>query len=176
MKRLIILVLFLAPLWLLAQDGTVIEPKINAQTIMGLDTSNLVTTSLPNHVVGQGTNGQILQTDGSGVLTWITNAAFSGVIGVDASNISSVNLYRANDTISESFGHLHNEYKLVTETIYLTDVSNPPTDAELDAAFGTPATVGKRSFYIDDAGGGTNFYKIISDGTSWWIFTGTKAL
>ena len=58
-----------------------------------------------------------------------------------------------------------------------TDVSNPPTDAEIDAIFGTPATVGSGfGRYIDDNGAGTNFYSVVSDGTNWWVFTGTKAL
>ena len=62
-------------------------------------------------------------------------------------------------------------------TVQTTDVSNPPTDAELDSAFGTPATVGAGwSTYIDDNGGGANFYTVVSDGTNWWIFTGAKAI
>lgn len=65
----------------------------------------------------------------------------------------------------------------ITQAISNTDVSNPPLDAELDAAFGTPATVGAGwTTYIDDAGLGANFYRVASDGTNWWIFTGTKAL
>jgi hypothetical protein len=64
-----------------------------------------------------------------------------------------------------------------TQKVNTTDVSNPPTDAELDAAFGTPATVGTGwSTYIDDAAGGANFYHIVSDGTNWWHFAGTKAV
>lgn len=63
--------------------------------------------------------------------------------------------------------------KIVVKT---DDVSNPPTDAELDAAFGTPAAVGSGwSVFIDDGGGGSNFYLVASDGTNWWIFTGTVA-
>lgn len=58
-----------------------------------------------------------------------------------------------------------------------TNVSNPPTDAELDAAFGTPATVGAGfTAYIDDNNADTNFYQVVSNGTSWWVFTGTKAV
>jgi len=65
----------------------------------------------------------------------------------------------------------------IKQKVYTDDVSNPPTDAELDAIYGTPATVGAGyTSYIDDNGGGTNFYQIISDGTNWFILTGTKAL
>lgn len=56
------------------------------------------------------------------------------------------------------------------------DVSNPPTDAELDAEFGTPATVGAGfRATIDDNGAGTNHYLVWSDGTNWIIHTGTIA-
>jgi hypothetical protein len=58
-----------------------------------------------------------------------------------------------------------------------TDISTPPTDAELDAEFGTPAAVGDgyRAF-IDDAGAGNNAYIIVSDGTNWWHVALTKAV
>ena len=63
-------------------------------------------------------------------------------------------------------------------TLYSTaNVSNPPTDAELDAIYGTPAAMGAGfSFHLDDAGGGINFYYVVSDGTNWFYFTGTKAI
>lgn len=51
-----------------------------------------------------------------------------------------------------------------------------PTDAELDSAFGTPATVGAGFIgVVDDAGAGTNEYLCWSDGTNWFFATGTKA-
>lgn len=57
-----------------------------------------------------------------------------------------------------------------------TDVSNPPTDAELDAALGTPATVGSGYLaLLNDAGGGTNEYLVTSDGTNWLYVALTKA-
>lgn len=61
--------------------------------------------------------------------------------------------------------------------VYTTNVSNPPTDAELDAAFGTPATVGTGwSAIIDDNAGGVNIYRVVSSGTVWGIFTAVIAL
>lgn len=57
------------------------------------------------------------------------------------------------------------------------NISNPPTDAELDAIYGTPATVGKGfTSVINDNAASANFYLIISDGSSWWYFAGTKAV
>jgi hypothetical protein len=55
------------------------------------------------------------------------------------------------------------------------NVSNPPTDDDLDSAFGTPATVGAGFLaLLDDNGGGTNVYLIASDGTNWWYKALTK--
>lgn len=57
------------------------------------------------------------------------------------------------------------------------DVHNTtPTDAELDTAFGTPASVG-RGFIgtIDDADGDTNFYLAIPSDGSWYFIKLTKA-
>lgn len=57
------------------------------------------------------------------------------------------------------------------------DVTNPPTDAELDATFGTPAAVGAGFIrLLDDAGAGANFYLVASDGANWWTFTAAKAV
>lgn len=57
------------------------------------------------------------------------------------------------------------------------NVTNPPTDAELDSAFGTPATVGAGfTATLDDAGGGTAMYSVASDGTNWWYTLMTKAV
>lgn len=57
------------------------------------------------------------------------------------------------------------------------NVSNPPTDAELDAAFGTPAAVGDGYIaFVDDAGAGTAVYLVSSDGTNWWHGLLTKAV
>lgn len=60
--------------------------------------------------------------------------------------------------------------------ISTANVTNPPTDAELDTAFGTPANVGAGfTAVLDDNAGGANFYIISSDGTNWWHAAMTKA-
>lgn len=63
-------------------------------------------------------------------------------------------------------------------TIQSTDNVNDtiPTDAELDTAFGTPATVG-RGFIgtIDDASGETNAYLAFASDNSWFVLKFTKA-
>ena len=56
------------------------------------------------------------------------------------------------------------------------NTSNPPTDAELDSLFGTPAELGQGfSVLLDDAGGNANAYRVHSNGTSWWYDALTKA-
>jgi len=72
----------------------------------------------------------------------------------------------------------HNHDTNGVRTLHSTaDVSNPPTDAELDAEFGTPATVGAGFIAtIDDNGADANFYMVWSTGASWVIHTGTKAV
>lgn len=57
------------------------------------------------------------------------------------------------------------------------NVTTPiPTDAELDSAFGTPATVGAGfTATLDDNGAGTAMYAVASDGTNWWYTLMTKA-
>lgn len=56
------------------------------------------------------------------------------------------------------------------------DVTNPPSDAELDTAFGTPATVGAGFVgVLDDAGAGANVWLVASDGANWWYVAMTQA-
>jgi len=60
--------------------------------------------------------------------------------------------------------------------VYTNNVSNPPTDAELDSAIGTPATVGAGyTALLDNSGAGSNVYYVASDGTNWWYTAMTKA-
>lgn len=57
------------------------------------------------------------------------------------------------------------------------DISNPPTDAELDAEFGTPATVGAGFMaIINDNNGDAAEYLVHGNGTSWWYVALTKAV
>jgi len=113
MKKLLIMAVLLLPLIGFAQH----RPLTNASTLQGLDTSDFVRTTAPNRVVGQGTNGQILVTDGAGGLTWTTSSSTSGVIGIDATNISAVKLYTPTDTMTESFAHVHTEYASVLAAV-----------------------------------------------------------
>lgn len=56
------------------------------------------------------------------------------------------------------------------------DVSNPPTDAELDSAFGTPASLPVPfAAVVNDNDADTAMYLVVSNGTSWWYGALTKA-
>ena len=67
-----------------------------------------------------------------------------------------------------------------TRTRISTDnISNPPTDAEIDAAFDTPANLPSGFIgIIDDAGGSTVSYMVWPDDakTAWFWAVGTLAL
>ncbi len=57
------------------------------------------------------------------------------------------------------------------------NVSNPPTNAQLNSAFGQPSQVGAGFIAtLDDNGTHTNEYLVWSDGSNWWYATGTKAV
>lgn len=56
------------------------------------------------------------------------------------------------------------------------NVSNPPTDAQLDAAFGAAAGISEGMIkFVDDNGAATAVYLAVPLNGAWWIFTGTKA-
>ena len=56
----------------------------------------------------------------------------------------------------------------------VANVSNPPTDAELDAAF--PNAYGGFAAIVDDQGAGLIVWFVVYSGTSWWYEGLTKAV
>jgi len=57
------------------------------------------------------------------------------------------------------------------------NVSDPPTDAELDSAFGTPTTVGSGFVgVLDDNSDDTDVWLCYTSDTSWFYLQGTKAV
>jgi hypothetical protein len=54
-----------------------------------------------------------------------------------------------------------------------TDVTNPPTDAELDAVTDAQNQRDGCMIFVDDAGGHEHAYLCIHDGTKWWQLTMT---
>ena len=69
-----------------------------------------------------------------------------------------------------------NTYGIRTEQS-VANFSSPPTDAELNAAFGTPETLG-RGFVatIDDADGDTTCWLVFTSDASWFYEAMTKAV
>ncbi len=59
----------------------------------------------------------------------------------------------------------------------ISNVSNPPTDAQLDSIFGTPAILG-RGFIgtIDDNSSDTDVWIVWTTDASWFYVKGTKAV
>jgi len=61
--------------------------------------------------------------------------------------------------------------------VSVDDVSDPPTDAELDSAFGTPAALGAGFVgVLDDNSGDADVYICYTSDTSWYYLKGTKAV
>jgi hypothetical protein len=76
------------------------------------------------------------------------------------------------------FGDLGNFSVAGLRTQVSTDnVSDPPTDAELDAAFDTPANLGAGFIgIVDDNSGDTDVWLCYTSDTSWYYLQGTKAV
>ena len=116
-------------------DPTIFNDDLTVTGNIGL-TGNIDATTITvggsyTFPSSDGTVNQIIKTDGSGNLSFIANAAFSGAIGFDATNLSAVRIFRASDTITESWGHSHNEYLLATGGVVNGNV-NFNSDAQAD--------------------------------------------
>lgn len=63
----------------------------------------------------------------------------------------------------------------IKQSITTGNVSNPPTDAELDSFFTSPASKGDGwTVYIQDDNS-DNFYQVVASGNNWIVFAGVKA-
>jgi hypothetical protein len=62
------------------------------------------------------------------------------------------------------------------QKVYTPDVSDPPTQGEIDSEFGSASVAGSGfTAYINDNGEGSAFYQVVSDGTKWWVFSASAA-
>lgn len=85
-------------------------------------------------------------------------------------------LDEAERRLSEIERHAKTGAAVIVE-VSVGDVSNPPTDAEMDSLFGSPAEVGiGHAMLLNDAGGASNEYFVWSDGLHWWYMVGTKVI
>jgi len=63
----------------------------------------------------------------------------------------------------------------IKQSISTRNVSNPPTDTELDSFFTSPASKGNGwTTYIQDDNT-NNFYQVVASGSNWIVFTGAVA-
>ena len=63
----------------------------------------------------------------------------------------------------------------IKQKVTTSDVANPPTDAQLDFLFGTPASNGDGwTTYLKDSDT-SNLYQIVAVGIEWYIFEATPA-
>lgn len=148
------------------QDGNAYFPQNTVGVVWtntGLSSGTILFTLKTN------STGTFLLTGNEGSRTTISSSQFRILIAS-----ADTALYVIGGITTEKNLNVQGDAKF---KVYTNDVSNPPTDAELDAIFGTPATVGAGfTADIDDAGAGNNFYTVKSDGSNWWIQTYTKAV
>lgn len=129
-----------------------------------------------------------------GSITGVLNTASTGSEKsiFDASTVSALtiashyvpcgaaHLYYGQTTITEADLYRDVETRVLYQPQQNTRISTAnvttPTDAELDSAFGTPATVGRGFMaFVDDNAAGTAGILVISDGANWWYLSMTKA-
>lgn len=88
------------------------------------------------------------------------------------------------DTLAKKFRDLEYRFERLTMTgetgslpVSTADVAAPPTDAELDAAFGEPGDLPEGfAAVVDDNGAGTRVWLVVAVGGNWWHDQMTKAL
>jgi hypothetical protein len=109
-----------------------------------------------------------------------------GMIWADA---DTNKLYLMGDTISGITGGLEEilqetrssdkspHFQSVILNVFFAELSDPPTEAELEAAFGSPATYsGLVGLVSDTTSGSAKSYLIYSDGTAYRYLAFTEAL
>ena len=66
---------------------------------------------------------------------------------------------------------------LMHRTVSTDNVTDPPTDGELDTAFGTPASVGDGFIsLVDDNDAGTKVWLCVALNSKWWYEELTEAV
>ncbi len=129
--------------------------------IIYVTTSGALTATPTATIVGRALSATEVKIEPGGALGGFTRAAVDETIA---------GAWQFDDVVNCAAGL--NTIQAVTDVHDTT-----PTDAELDTAFGTPATVG-RAFIgtVDDADGDTNFYICASSDASWYYLKMTKAV
>lgn len=111
----------------------------------------------------QSTDAPLLESDIASIDTrgYLTLAAFQLAYG-------QTNAFATKSTMADIRPHFDSAVRMLERST--ANVSSPPTDAELDAAFGTPAQVGDGFVaLVDDNDADTTVYLVASNGTSWFF-------
>lgn len=135
-------------------------------------------TQTNNIVEIQDNNGNsLVQVDGSGNIT--IGAGAAGVdytITIDGETNDLVITWME-DEARLDIDSLVNMAAGLRTVVSTDDVSDPPTDAELDSAFGTPASLGEGFVgVVDDNSGDTDVWLCWTSDGSWYYSKGTKAV
>lgn len=120
---------------------------------------------------------QFFVTGGQDWATGIDNSASDAYVISNSGNLGTNNAMSCSTALTCTFGGVVSAATggIVTKHSD-ADVSNPPTNAEIVAIFGTAATTGQGFIAtIDDNNAHTNVYEIISDGTKYWTNSPTAA-
>lgn len=104
-----------------------------------------------------------LAADADGDMGVVTNNVQNTVFNEDGSGNVELNVLGELDVDGD-----------IVRKVYTNNVSNPPTDAELDAIFTSPET--GLEYIIDDNGGETNVYRVVWTGTKWFYVSLTAAI
>lgn len=117
----------------------------------------------------QSTDAPLLESD-------IASIDTRGYLTLDAFHLAygQTNAFATKSTMVDVRPHFDSAGRMLERAV--DDVSSPPTDAELDAAFGTPAEAGDGFLaLVDDNDADTAVYLVTSNGVSWWYSAMTKA-
>lgn len=142
-------------------------------------TATTVTHTVNSHLTMVG--GQVKLTNGNATAASLTFASTtglgvyrvgSGVLGFTAGGVLQMRIDSSQVEVTPKM-FVSGGVRTKNST---ANVTNPPTDAELDSAFGTGASAGTGFIgTLNDNGSGTAAFLVFSDGTNWWYLAGTKA-
>jgi len=136
-----------------------------------LDSGNVGIGYRAGRTISTGGNNTFLGTNAGYNVSQLNSAENSTAIGYGAYTTASnqIVLGNASVTVVQTSGD-------IKQRVLSLDVSNPPSAAELNALFTSPATKGDGwTVYIDDSNS-DNFYQVVASGSLWMIFTAAKAL
>jgi len=153
--------------------GTTVSFTIQPDTIYEITAYGSATAITVNTAIQE-----TITTDRLYVIT--APVAIDATLGKGGNFAMALEAYATNDSNGNIRAILETPARLDATTISTQAVDDvhdtTPTDAQLDTAFGTPASLG-RGFIgtLDDASGETNFYICITTDNSWFWTLMTKA-